>query len=304
MVGNMRIISLFDCNLNSIKEYLGEIKKQGFDAVQISPLQVTKNNDSKEWWMLYQPISFNLGNRIGGEEELKRLCDAASQNGLFIVADVVVNHMAATDQMNSLDPHPWCDKDLLYNSECWKEKRQVDNWDDRYQVTHFCMGLPGLNPNSHIVQEKVIEMLNKYIECGVNGFRFDAAKSIALPEEGCDFFKNVTYAMKKWLPIIYGEVLFSDKGLIEKYARYMKVLTNCDGYNKEDLIRYIENKDSYLSKDLGYTRHVGVNDINHWYNGLASYYPNTLYYARNYSDDWNAWRSDEVRKSNLKLVKK
>ncbi len=147
-------------------------------------------------------------------------------------------------------------------------------------------------------------MLNYYINLGVDGFRFDAAKSIALPEEGCDFFKNIIYSLKRWLPIIYGEVLFSDRALIERYAKYMKVLTNSDAYNRDDIIKFVENKDSYLSKDMSYTKYVHMNEINEWYSGVCGCFPNTLYYARNYSDDWNAWRSGYIKEANLKLVKK
>ena len=297
----MRILSLFDCNLDSIIKYLPEIKRQGFDAIQISPLQNTKDDYSKEWWMLYQPINFNIGNRIGNKDSLRRLCDEANKNGLLIVADAVINHLASIDNNGSLIPHPLCDKDILNNYDSFKERRNIDNWDDRYQVINYCMSLPGLNPNSRLVQEKIICMLNEYIDLGVQGFRFDAAKSIALPEEGCDFFPNVTYSLKRWLPLIYGEVLFSDRDLIQKYAKYMKVLTNCEAYNKKDLIKYVENKDSYLSKDLGYTMNVNINDINKWYDSLCMYYPNTLYYARNYSSDWNSWRSNEIKNANLKL---
>ena len=300
----MRVVSLFDCNLDNIKCFLKEIKEQGFDAVQISPLQNTKDDNSKEWWMLYQPINFNIGNRIGNKESLKRLCDEAAKYGIHIISDVVVNHLAATNERFSLIPNERCDKDLLYNPDCWKERKSVINWDDRYQVTHYCMGLPGLNPNNKLVQEKVINMLNELIECGVGGFRFDAAKSIALPEEGCDFFKNVTFSLKRWLPIIYGEVLFSDKELIKKYAKYLKVLTNSDAYNNNDIIKFIENKDSYLSSELSFTKNVTIWEIDNWYDNICNYYPNTLYYARNYSNDWNSWRSNRVKQANLKLVKK
>lgn len=48
----MRILSMFDCNLNSIKDNLKDVKNQGFNAIQISPLQRTKDDNSKEWWML------------------------------------------------------------------------------------------------------------------------------------------------------------------------------------------------------------------------------------------------------------
>lgn len=297
----MRVLSLFDCDLDNISFYLPEIKKQGFDAIQISPLQETKDDSSKEWWMLYQPINFNLGNRIGSRESLKRLCDLAKQNGLIIIADAVINHLASTDNMGSLEPNPLCDSDILRAKNSFKIKRNVENWDDRYQVTNYCMNLPGLNPNSRLVQKKVIHMLNEYINLGVSGFRFDAAKSIALPEEGCDFFPNITFALSKWIAVVYGEVLFADPVLIEKYARYMKVLTNSDYKNPDDIVKFVENKDSYLSKDLGYTRHENTGTINSWYSGLCGCYPNTLYYARNYSEEWNAWRTGEVKQANLSL---
>lgn len=297
----MRILSLFDCSLNSIKDSLIDAKNQGFDAIQISPLQNTKNDNSHEWWMLYQPINFELGNRLGNIDDLKWLCDEARKNNLYIIADAVINHLAQDDEMNSLNPNPKCDKDILNNPDCFKEKRNILDWNNRYEVTHYCMGLPGLNPNNKIVQEKIINMLNKYIECGVSGFRFDAAKSIALPEEGCDFFKNITYSLKRWLPIIYGEVLFADKDLISKYAKYMKVLTNSDAYNNNDIIKFAENKDSYLSNDLSYTRNVPIWEINNWYKNISEYYPNTLYYARNYSWEWHAWKSNEIKEANLKL---
>lgn len=254
--------------------------------------------------MLYQPINFELGNRLGNIYELEDLCNEANKIGLHIVADVVINHLAATNEHNSLNPNPKCDRDLLYNADCWKEKINIYDWNNRYQVTHYCMGLPGLNPNNKIVQEKIIRMLNKYIECGVNGFRFDAAKSIALPEEGCDFFKNVTFSLKKWLPVIYGEVLFADKELISKYARYMKVLTNEDAYNKNDIIKFVENKDSYLSSELAYTKNMPIWEVNKCYESITQNYPNTLYYARNYTNDWHAWKNNEIRQANLKLVKK
>lgn len=300
----MRILSLFDCTLDSIKGNVRLIRSQGFDAIQISPLQNTKNDYSHEWWMLYQPINFELGNRIGDKNNLKSLCEEAKKNNLIIIADVVINHLASVDYGDSLIPNPNCDREILSNPECWKERQNIWDWNSRYEVTHRCMGLPGLNPNSRIVQRKVIEMLNEYINLGVEGFRFDAAKSIALPEEGCDFFPAITYSMSKWLPLIYGEVLFASDELIYKYSKYMRVLTNSDYYDKDAVIKYIENKDSYLSDGMNWTKSWPVERINKEYYYLTGEYPNTLYYARNYTDSWNEWKSDTVRYANLRRVRK
>ena len=305
----MRILSLFDCPLEEIKGLVPIIKEQGFDAVQISPLQKTKDDSSKEWWMLYQPISME------SKEELKQLCDVANSYGVYIIADVVVNHLAGSDNEGSLTPHPNCDKELLYNPDCWKEKKNMGpkDWDDRYKVTHYCMGLPGLNPRNEIVQRKVINMLNEYADLGVNGFRFDAAKSIALPEEfgeRCRFFPNVTYSLKRPVEVVYGEVLFSDSDLIGKYARYMKVLTTGDYHDKDAIIRFVENKDSFLSGDVGkWTANWPVEKVvDDYANWLTPNYPNSLFYARNTygrsSEDWHAWKSEKVRKANkVKVLK-
>ena len=299
-----RILSLFDCPLKDVKRLLPIISSQGFNTVQVSPLQRTKSDDKREWWILYQPLGFEIGNRIGTKEELYDLCQEANRYGINIVVDAVINHVANKSEQEFLEPHPDSDWELLANRDCFKEKRQIDNWDDRYQVINYCLGLPGLDPNNPIVQRKIISMLNEYVDLGVNGFRFDAAKSIALPEEGCDFFPNITYSLKRWLPIIYGEVLFADNSLIEKYARYMRVLTNSDAINKDSIIKFVENKDSFLSKDLGYTKTWPKEKITSEYMALTTKYPNTLYYARNYTDDWYEWQCRDVREANKQLVKK
>jgi alpha-amylase len=293
----MRILSLFNCKLQDIKDVLPLVKEQGFDAVQISPLQRTKDEYSDKWWMLYQPINFEIGNKLGSKEDLMELCDAARRNGLIIIADTVFNHLASENNEGSLIPHHDCDKDLLYEPNCWKERKQLTNWHDRYQVTHYCMSLPGLNPDNTIVQQKVINMLNEYADLGVDGFRFDAAKSIALPEEGCDFFKTITYNLNRWMPIIYGEVLFADPELIDKYAKYMQVLTNSDTHNKDAVIRFVENKDTFLSKDLGWTRNFPADKINNDYYWLAGNYPNTLFYDRE-GNDQGQWKKELIKRAN------
>ena len=298
-----RILSLFDCPLKDVKRLLPIISKQGFNAVQVSPLQKTKDDSTKDWWILYQPIGFEIGNRIGSKSELYDLCIEARKYGINIIVDAVINHTANKSDKEYLVPHEKVDIELLKNPECFKERKQIDNWDSRYQVTNYCMGLPGLNPNNKIVQNKIINMLNEYIDVGVNGFRFDAAKSIALPNEGCDFFPIITYSLKRWIPLIYGEVLFADNRLIEEYAKYMKVLTNSDAYNKDSIIKFVENKDSYLSKDLGWTKNWTKEMVSDAYSNMVNYYPNTIYYARNYSDDWYEWQSDRVREANKKLIK-
>ena len=65
-----RILSLFDCPLRDVKRLLPIISRQGFNVVQVSPLQRIKEEGYNEWYLLYQPLGFEIGNKLGTKEEL------------------------------------------------------------------------------------------------------------------------------------------------------------------------------------------------------------------------------------------
>ena len=93
----MRILHCFNWKLIDIIPNLERIKDQGFDAIQINPIQPLKEDGVQEWWMSYQPISFKIGNYFGTKEDLKLLCGEASKYDIRIFADVVINHMGADE---------------------------------------------------------------------------------------------------------------------------------------------------------------------------------------------------------------
>ena len=125
-----RILSLFDCPLKDVKRLLPIISSQGFNTVQVSPLQRIKTEGNDEWWLLYQPLGFDIGNRIGSREELADLCNEARNYGINIVVDTVINHVANKSEREFLEPHPDVDRELLENSDCFKKKIQISDWDD------------------------------------------------------------------------------------------------------------------------------------------------------------------------------
>ena len=277
----MRIINLFDMKLKDIISIVPLIKEQGFDAIQVSPLQTTKDEeelDWDKWWILYQPIDFNISNkRIGSSLELRKLCNFAHKYGLYIIADIIVGHINRS------------------------------------------MGLPGLNHNSVIVQDKIINMINNYIDLGIDGFRIDAAKSIGLEDEGCNFFNNITYNMKRnsngeLVKIVYGEVICSSNDLIDRYSKYMKVLTNYNyvGYNNNDaVIPFIEDKDNWYDPNisgLGWTNNLSTREIVRRYSDLTRIYDNTLFYPRiskdNNKEFERAWLTDNIREANKVKIKR
>lgn len=289
----MRILHLLNWNMDKIKENMFKIQYQGFDAVQINPVQPLKEY-SDEWWMSYQPCGFHIGNRYGDKEQLVQLCEEAQKYNIKIFADIICNHIAGKND-GSLVPHENVDSILKNNPTFFKERKIIYNWNNRFEVINYCMGLPGLNVKNHQLQDIIINFLNDLIDCGVEGFRFDAAKNIGLPEEGCDFWPRVIYCLKKYGLFLYGEVIFENKELIDKYTQYIKALTNSFGSNPANLIAFIESHDSYY--DFGYTKGMSSKEITRHYNNLIEQFPHTLYFARPFDDEW---QSIEIKKNHEK----
>lgn len=290
----MRILHMLSWPLKDIIRELDNIKKQNFSAIQINPIQPLKEESKDNWWMSYQPISFDIGNIYGSKEDLILLCDEAQKRGITIIADVVINHLAA-DNYKSVYPHEKVDHKIKNNPYFWKKRQNITKWEDRHQVINFCANLPALNLSNYELQDNyIIPFLNDLIDCGVGGFRFDAAKHIALKREGSDFWPRVIFSLKKWGLFLYGEVIFEKEEILNEYAKYFKLLTNSNYYDKNNTVKFVESHDSYY--DLAYTKNLSSDYINERYYEINQEYPHTIYFTRPYD---NSWQKEKVRKANL-----
>ena len=299
----MRIVYSFPETIKETEQKIEKIKEQGFDAIQIPPIEPLKEEDKTVWWKAYQPISFNIGNVYGTKEELIKFCRECEKIGLRVYADAIINHMAANNK-HSLIPHEKVDPKLRNNPAYWKEKENVTDWHNRYDVIHHCMNLPGLNVYNRDVEDMIVAFLNELIDCGITGFRFDAAKSIGLPSEGYRFWPNLIYRLKTYGLFLYGEVIFEEnRKIIDEYAKYMHVLGNYDGTSKDAMVKFIETHDTYLSEDsLGYSKFWSTDKVINDYCNLVKYYDNTLFYIRPNDKLWHDGRIKEAH--TLTRVKK
>ena len=88
----------FNWTYAQITANLQSIKNAGFKNVLTMPVQQPKSGGAA-WWAFYQPLSMSIGDgsSLGTKQELKELCDKAEELGICILADIVANHMATTD---------------------------------------------------------------------------------------------------------------------------------------------------------------------------------------------------------------
>lgn len=292
-----RILHCFNWKIQDIKKSLNIIKDCGFTSILVSPLQKCKYDDNKCWWGLYQPYgnsSDYIGNSLGSKNDLKELCDESHKYEIKIIQDIVTAH-TANDDYNELKPNDKVDKNLTNNKWFWKEKRNIENWNDMWQVKNLCMHLPGLDLSNYELQDIIITMLDEYKRIGINGFRVDAAKNISF-----SFFRRVMNRYKSEYNM--AEVINEPNDMLNKYIELgINVLTNVTGGDHYKKIVFSESHDSYLNTDNnGYTRNTPEYIINRDYYELCKQYPNTIYYTRPFSD---SWKSSIVREANLLHIK-
>jgi len=289
-------LHLLQWELKSIIPQLKRIQDCGYSFIQISPLQPCKyEGENTYWWQLFQPYSYKIGNKIGTKEDLINLCIEAKKYNIKIICDVVVNHVASLDT-GELKPHEKVDQRLTSNPEFWREFKTIDNWDDRCgQVLRYCDGLPTLRLERYDIQNLIIKFLNELIDCGCEGLRFDSGKSIALPEENSNFWIRVMDNLNNKENLFnYSEVIFADSKLLDRYNKYINVITNAWSSNKAKMVTYVESHDSY--NGIGWTKNMTDEMlIKEWDVLLQNREWSVLFYARPWSD---LAFSDEIKRIN------
>lgn len=212
------ILHCFNWPAKDVKAALPQIAEAGFGSVQLSPLQRGDVNTGSPWHDLYRP--YDLAFKSSGycsEQDLKDLCEAAAEYGIKVIVDVVANHV---------------DKTSGYHDTWWDSNGRV-RWDggidygNRYSITHGQLGDYGdVNSESAEVAARGKAYVEKLKELGVKGCRWDAAKHIGLPSEGCNFWSTVTSVSGMYH---YGEILDApgpDGSIVKEYCSYMSVTDN------------------------------------------------------------------------------
>ncbi len=236
------ILHAWNWSMSTIEENLEDIAIAGFSSVQISPMQPQKDyfgiaSWSGNWWKLYQPLAFEIATEdhsIGTRDDLESLTQAADEFGIKIIVDVIANHLGGGDS-ETLNPNVADFEPEIYEEDLVRRGYGFVNDSSIEAVTHGAMGgFPTLQTDHETVQDRVLHLLKEYVDVGVRGFRFDAAKHIETPEDGeyaSDFWPNVIGGIREYADndlYIYGEILNTPgagRSYVD-YTPYMGITTN------------------------------------------------------------------------------
>ena len=228
-------------SFNTVKENMQDIAYAGYSTIQTSPINecfvgadggMQISGDGK-WYYHYQPTDWTIGNyQLGTKDEFKAMCDEAHKYGIKVIVDVVPNHTTTqVDQVNKNLLDAVGGKENLYHANGFKE---ITKWGDRFECTTGQMGgLPDVNTENKNFQDYFIKYLNDCIACGADGFRYDTAKHIGLPDDPKDskatennFWPRVISEITNADKIFnYGEVLQGDNERIDEYQKVIGATT-------------------------------------------------------------------------------
>lgn len=230
------ILQAFSWNFNTIRRSMADIAAAGYTAVQTSPINNCLEGEDGgmelygdgKWYYHYQPTDFKIGNyQLGTKEEFTEMCAEADKYGIKVLVDVIANHTTTTlDAVaDDLIKAGGGSLELLYHKN---NSKDIKKWDDRLECTTAKMGgLPDINTERPSFQDYFLTFINDCIACGADGFRYDTAKHIGLPDDPKedDGFQNNFWTRAINEPtnadqlFIYGEVLQGGNDRLDDYIK-------------------------------------------------------------------------------------
>ncbi|MCY9134259.1 alpha-glucosidase [Bacillus atrophaeus] len=176
-------------DINGIRSMLPYIKDLGADVIWICPVFDSPNADNGYDIRDYKKILTEFGTM----DDLDSLLNEIHGLGMKLIIDLVVNHTS--------DEHPWfIESRSALNSEkrdwyIWKDGKngkEPNNWEsifsgsawqydqttDQYYLHLFDKKQPDLNWENQNMRFAVYEMVNWWLDKGIDGFRVDAISHI------------------------------------------------------------------------------------------------------------------------------
>ena len=170
-------------DIKGITEKLGYLSDLGVTMLWICPIYKSPMDDNGYDISDY----FDLAPEFGIMEDLDELIEKASEKGIKIILDLVINHTS--------DEHKWFEEAIrnpeskYHDYYIFKEGEEVPNnwrsvfggsvWEkvngrNEYYFHAFGKKQPDLNWENEEVSKSLYDMVNYWLEKGIAGFRIDA----------------------------------------------------------------------------------------------------------------------------------
>ncbi len=172
-------------DLRGIRRKLGYLQELGVTALWLSPIYDSPNDDNGYDIRDYRKIMQEFGTMEDFEELLKD----AHFRGMHVIMDLVINHTS--------DEHEWFQKGLHEPDSKYRNyyhfRKHPNNWtsffsgsawnhyeeQNIYALHLFSKKQMDLNWDNEEVRKELIDMINWWLDRGVDGFRMDVINYIS-----------------------------------------------------------------------------------------------------------------------------
>ena len=326
-------------DLNGITGKLDYLKELGIDVIWLSPVYKSPNDDNGYDISDYQAIM----DEFGTMKDFDRMLATAHEKGIKIMMDLVVNHTS--------DEHKWFiesrkSTDNPYRDYyIWRPAKEdgslPNNWGscfsgpaweydkttDMYFLHLFSKKQPDLNWDNPAVRQEVFDMMNWWLEKGVDGFRMDVISLISkeqpeLPDKEPGINGYATFNVSANGPHVH-EYL---QEMRQKALNNADTITvgECSGVTLEEAKKYARSDEKELNMVFQFehmdvdsdekagkwtTRKMDLRDLKkiltRWQKGLQDIAWNSLYWE-NHDQPRSVSRfgndSDEYREISAKML--
>ncbi|OJJ01945.1 hypothetical protein ASPVEDRAFT_129925 [Aspergillus versicolor CBS 583.65] len=192
-----------------LESKLDYIQGMGFDAIWITPVVANAPGGYHGYWA--QDL-YSINENYGTADDLKSLVNAAHDKGIYVMADVVANHMGSPISDNKPEP---LNQESSYHASCTIDYSSQDS----VETCRIADDLPDVNTESSeirtLFQEWVAWLIEEY---GFDGLRIDTVKHVEK-----DFWSAFSKAAGVYT---IGEVWDGDPAYLAGYADSMDGLLN------------------------------------------------------------------------------
>ena len=159
----------------------------GVEGIWLSPIFTSPSYHKYDVADYYQ-----IDPKFGTMEDLQEMIQLCHEREVKLILDLVINHTASN--------HPWFREFTAAHVAGDTENEYYDyyTWSTEglpgkamYNITtsghlyegNFSGSMPELNYDNEVVRQKMVEVAKYYLDMGIDGFRFDAAKYVYYGEE-------------------------------------------------------------------------------------------------------------------------
>lgn len=183
-------------DIQGIISKLDYLKDLGIDAVWLSPVYKSPNEDNGYDISDYRDINPEFGTMADFDEMLKGL----HERGIRLVMDLVVNHTSSQhewfQESRKSKDNPYRDYYIWRKGTGKDGKKAPNNWTscftgpawkydettDEFYLHIWSEGQPDLNWDNPKVRQEAVDICNFWFEKGVDGFRCDVITTISKRE--------------------------------------------------------------------------------------------------------------------------